>query len=253
MALLVRGGDAPAQLTYFPGLCDEGHEGQTQAAREGPGTGSWDMYCSGSNYLDPRAPPWVSLAERKPPGGRVRMEGWLQAAPGNNRLWPMSWEVPGDQGNAPPYRLQVQWGLAVPGAPTWVPCYVHLGPMLGRTFNTMDQDITKGPLLGAGTHLGSRLGASGPRARNLSSRGLKVPTYRVGLGGLILGSRDSGALEPLPRSGMAGVPHPRNSQGGRAATEVVTRLLMPRVLRVPCRRPQVKARNWKRAQVTVGK
>ena len=47
-------------------------------------------------------------------------------------------------------------------------------------------------------------------------------------------------------------PHP-NSQAGRAATEAVTRLLTPRVLRVPRRRPQVKARNWGRGtRVTVG-
>lgn len=53
---------------------------------------------------------------------------------------------------------------------------------------------------------------------------------------------------------MAGSPHSHDSQAGRAATEAVTRLLMPRVLRVPRRRPQVKARNWGRgAQVTVGK
>ena len=34
-----------------------------------------------------------------------------------------------------------------------------------------------------------------------------------------------------------------NWQAGRTAMEVVTRLLMPSVLRVPCRRPHVKARN----------
>lgn len=68
VTLLVKGGDAPAHLTYIPGLCDEGHEGQTQAAGEGPGTGSWDMYCSGSNHLGPSCPPWVP-AEGKPPGG----------------------------------------------------------------------------------------------------------------------------------------------------------------------------------------
>lgn len=163
-------------------------------------------------------------------------------------------EVPGRQGNASPYRLQVPWGLIVPGAPAWVPCYICLSPMLGRTFNTLDQDIAEGPLLGAGTHLGSRLGASGPGACNFSSWGLKVPTYRMGLGGPILGSRDSGAREAPLHLGMEVVPHAHDSQAGRAAAEVVTRLLMPRVLRVPRRRPQVKARNWGQgAQVTVGK
>lgn len=57
----------------------------------------------------------------------------------------------------------------------WVPCYVCLSPVLGRTFDTLDQDITKGPLLGTSTHLGSRLGASGPGARNLSSWGSQSP------------------------------------------------------------------------------
>ena len=57
---------------------------------------------------------------------------------------------------------------------------------------------------------------------------------------------------PWHTRGM-GTPHP-NSQAGRAATEAVTRLLTPRVLRVPRRRPQVKARNWGRGtRVTVGR
>lgn len=129
------------------------------------------------------------------------------------------------------------------------------GPCVGKDIQHPGPGHHQGsPLRGWHTHLGSRLGALGPGARNLSSRGLQVPTYRMGRGGPVLGSRDSGALEPLPRSGMAGVPHPHDSQAGRAATEVVTRLLMPRVLRVPRRRPQVKARNWGQgAQVTVGK
>lgn len=59
---------------------------------------------------------------------------------------------------------------------------------------------------------------------------------------------------PCHTQGWQGSPHSHDSQAGRAATEAVTRLLMPRVLRVPRRRPQVKARNWGRgAQVTVGK
>lgn len=56
----------------------------------------------------------------------------------------------------------------------------------------------------------------------------------------------SGAGRPGPTSTAPGsrgeAPNP-NSQAGRAATEAVTRLLTPRVLRVPRRRPQVKARN----------
>lgn len=81
-------------------------------------------------------------------------------------------------------------------------------------------------------------------ACTLSPQGLKLPTYKMGLSGAALGRRERGALEPPQHSGMAGVPPEKNSQAGKAATEAVTRLLMPRVLRAPRRRPQVKARNW---------
>lgn len=64
---------------------------------------------------------------------------------------------------------------------------------------------------------------------------------------------DRGAWSPRHTRGRQGPPHTHDSQAGRDVTEAVTRLLMPSVLRVPRRRPQVKARNWGRAaQVTEG-
>lgn len=82
---------------------------------------------------------------------------------------------------------------------------------------------------------------------DLSSQGLKFPICQRGSAARARlpeaweqGQESSGTLPHL-RDGEGPLPH--DSQVGRDATEAVTRLLMPRVLRVPLRRPQVKAKN----------
>ena len=81
--------------------------------------------------------------------------------------------------------------------------------------------------------LGTGLKLSGPQTPHLP-----VGTCRS----QSLGSRDRRAPEPHHTRDKKG-PLPHDSQVGKDATEAVTRLLMPRVLRAPRRRPQVKARN----------
>lgn len=194
------------------------------------------MVCSGPAHLGPRCPHEGASgpAEGKTAGGR-----------GN-----------GGQKGTPSGGLQVLL-IRAPTRVTsltspWVPA---LGRMLETTRLARPREAGWGTP-GAGAWMGRTSCVAW--ACDVSSLSLKFAPCQVGLGSPApppwhAGARkESSRALPLPWDGRH--PHLPDSQAGRAATEAVTRLLTPRVQRVPRRRPQVKARNWGRgAQVTVGR
>lgn len=154
-----------------------------------------------------------------------RQNGWLAVGCPPGQRGSACLEGPGGQ-NTPSFRLQIPWGLAAFGAPTWMTSIMPTwAPVLGRPLGNTRPGHHQGSFSGLAAGTGDTGGGSsrvkgmdGPHplcglAHNLSSWGLKFPTYKMGLGGPALRIRDRGDPEPPSHSEIAGAPPPPRLTG----------------------------------------